>query len=104
MVVGETGAGKTSLLSNLFHRKLDWPIGTRTEAIKELQLHLQLHGKGAESSVPFEAQLFASYTYYDSTYYEFPDYEPAPHVGAAGRLSWLGRPDEPRALLRPGME
>lgn len=60
MVVGETGAGKTSLLSNLFHRKLEWPVGTRTEAIKELTVKFQLQGEGTQSSVPFEARLFDS--------------------------------------------
>ena len=60
MVVGETGAGKTSLLSNLFHRKLEWPVGTRTEGIKELTVSFQLHGEGTEISVPFEARLVDS--------------------------------------------
>ena len=60
MVVGETGSGKTSLLSNLFHRKLDWPVGTRTEAIKELTVSFQLQGEGTETSVPFEARLVDS--------------------------------------------
>ena len=60
MVVGETGAGKTSLLSNLFHRKLDWPVGSRTEAIKELTVSFQLQGEGTETSVPFEARLVDS--------------------------------------------
>ena len=60
MVVGETGAGKTSLLSNLFHRKLEWPVGARTEGIKELTVSFQLHGEGSEVSVPFEARLVDS--------------------------------------------
>ena len=60
MVVGETGAGKTSLLSNLFHRKLDWPVGTRTGAIKELTVSFQLQGEATETSVPFEARLVDS--------------------------------------------
>jgi GTP-binding protein EngB required for normal cell division len=60
MVVGETGAGKTSLLSNLFHRKLDWPAGERTDGIKELTTSFTLQGKATESSVPFQAHLVDS--------------------------------------------
>ena len=61
MVVGETGVGKTSLLSNLFHRGLEWPVGSRTPKIQEqtVTFHLDGGGKG-EGSVPFEAHLIDS--------------------------------------------
>ena len=42
-----------SLLSNLFHRKLEWPVGKRTEGIKELTVSFQLHGEGSEISVTY---------------------------------------------------
>ena len=57
MVVGETGAGKTSLLSNLFHRKLDWPAGERTDGIKELTTSFTLQGKATEYDTVIAAQV-----------------------------------------------
>jgi predicted GTPase len=60
MVVGETGVGKTSLLSNLFHRGLEWPSGSRTPAIQEQTVRFQLGGGKDEGSVPFEAHLIDS--------------------------------------------
>ena len=56
--------GKTSLLSNLFHRKLDWPVGERTEAVKELTISFNLQAGGQKSetgaAIPFTARLVDS--------------------------------------------
>lgn len=62
MVVGESGVGKTSLLSNLFHHRLDWPTSGRTQSIREQTVAFGLEdseagslGLKAPAAVPFEA-------------------------------------------------
>ena len=60
MVVGETGVGKTTLLSNLFHRPVEWDVkpGGRTRGIHTRTLRLRLgDATGEGSGVPFEAVL-----------------------------------------------
>ena len=48
MVVGETGVGKTSLLSNLFHQQLEWPdsstSGGRTLRVQEQVVTFDMGG------------------------------------------------------------
>ena len=64
MVVGETGVGKTSLLSNLFHQQLEWPdsstSGGRTLRVQEQVVTFDMGG------VPFSARLVDSPGYGDS--------------------------------------
>ena len=61
MVVGETGVGKTSLLSNILHCELDWAAGERTTSVRTKTVKLQLGGEDAgERGVPFEARLVDS--------------------------------------------
>ena len=60
MVVGETGCGKTSLLCDLFHADLDWPVGTRTPKVQEQTVTFQLDGATEQKGVPFVAHLIDS--------------------------------------------
>ena len=60
MVVGETGVGKTTLLSNLLHTPVEWQ-GGRTRGIHQKTIALTLQGEsGSDAGVPFEATLVDS--------------------------------------------
>lgn len=62
MVVGETGVGKTTLLSNLLHTPVEWhDEGGRTRGIQQKTITLRLEGEsGVDAGVPFEATLVDS--------------------------------------------
>ena len=61
-ICGDTGVGKTTLLSNLLHKPVEWEDnGRRTLGIRQRTLELRLEGDdGHAAGVPFRATLIDS--------------------------------------------